>query len=459
MRLKLLIFVEHDVVVRHFLHSGAFAALAARHDCVFVFPERGHPRVAIDVDGLSLGGRTVRLPVAQARLRLWKWLFLADMLRWRPGRHWRWVRRFRRRAVGVKAAALLSLAAQPGLFALFRAWVHRRLAAEPNRALEALLGAERPDLLIHPSVLDGVYINDLVETAGRRQLPLVVIMNSWDNPSTKRAAVGAPDWLLVWGPQTREHARWFMGLPAERAVVFGAAQFDVYRQPPRLDRAAFCRRHAIDPRARVLLYAGASKGTDEFADLVRLDEAIARGALGDLVVVYRPHPWGDGGRGGERILDHPWRHVRLESTMRGYLAAVQAGDRSMSTPDYRDTHDVLSAIDALVSPLSTMLLEAALHGKPALCYLPDDEAGHYRLARSMVHFQELFAEPAFQVARGTGSLVDGVRGLMEEAADPTAAERYRRAAQKFVTTFDRPYAERLADFIEERVPGERRRAA
>ena len=31
-----------------------------------------------------------------------------------------------------------------------------------------------------------------------KKIPLIVIMNSWDNPSTKRAVIGKPDWLLVW---------------------------------------------------------------------------------------------------------------------------------------------------------------------------------------------------------------------------------------------------------------------
>lgn len=440
-------FIEHDIVVRHFLHSNAFAALRQAHDVVFVFPEAGHRRVTTDVGALGLGS-VVRLPEAQARLSDWKQLMLTDMLRWRPGASFRALRRLRRLAVGWKATLLFGALSLPGIYQVYRGVALRRLRQRPNLPMEAFFDRERPDVVVHPSVLDGVFINDLVEACGRRRVPLVVVMNSWDNPSTKKAVLGVPDWLLVWGPQTKAHAVRFMGMAAARIVEFGAAQFDLYRLPPRIDRAEFCRRHDMDPAATLLLYAGSSKETDEFAHLQVLDDAIERGALGKTVVVYRPHPWGDGGRGGARIIDHAWRHVRIESTMRGYLEGVKVGRRGITIPDYRDTHDVLSAIDALVSPLSTIILEAALHGKPALCFLPDEETGHLKMALPLLHFEEFFRSTVFRTVRGNASLLDAVRQLLGEAADPAAAARYREATAFFVRTFEQPYAERLQGFIE-----------
>lgn len=447
-RLKVAVFVEHDIVVRHFLHSGVFAQLAARHDTVFVFPEH-HARVKSDVDSLDLGGRVLRLPVETSRQRLWQQLLLTDTLRWRRDPAFAAVRRVRRLTAGWKAALLFGVLALPGIYRAYRLLVLHQLKRTPNRRLSDLLEHEQPDVLLHPSVLDGVFINDLVQASTSRKLPLVVMMNSWDNPSTKRAVIGLPDWLLVWGPQTKAHALRFMAMPSDRVIEFGAAQFDVYRQPPRLDGPAFRALHDIDPAARILLYAGSSKDTDEFAHLRRLDDAIEGGALGRLAVVYRPHPWGDGGKGGGRIIDHPWRHVRIEATMRGYLEGVKQGRRGITLPDYRDTHDVLSNVDALVSPLSTILLEAALHGKPALCFLPDEDAAHYQMALPLLHFEEFFASDTFRTARGDASLVEAVALLLAEAAEPASAAKYREAAGFFVRDFEEPYAQRICNFVEQ----------
>jgi hypothetical protein len=448
--MKILIFVDHDIMVRHFLHSHVFDELVRQHDVVFVFPEAGHKRITSDLSVLDLGNALRHLPVSTERLKIWQGLMLADNLRWRPGSHFAAMRRLHRNAGGPRAAILYSVLALPGLFQIFRAWSRQRIKARPYQDMDALLDSERPDVLIHPSVLAGVFMNDLIDASRSRSIPLVVIMNSWDNPSTKRAMSGQPDWLLVWGPQTRAHATTYMDMHEERVICFGAAQFDLYRNPPRTGRHEFCRGHDIDPAARILLYAGSSKGTDEYSHLSALDDAIAHGELGHTIVVYRPHPWGDGGKGGNRILEHEWRNVRIEQTMRGYLKRLKAGSPGITIPDYRDTHDLLSSVDALVSPLSTILIEGALHGKPVLCFLPEDgdKTSHYSFALPLTHFDDFFTEPSFLVARGDDSLIPAVRALLNKVGDKDFGQALRIACAHFVSSFDRAYGERLAKFIE-----------
>ena len=449
--MKALIFIEHDIIVRHFVQSRVFADLVGRHEVTFVFPEPGHKRVKLDASRLDLGSPYRHLSVHQERMVIWTRLFQVDQLCWRPGSHFAALRVFQREMIGPKATGLYTILSLPGIYQLFRRWSLSRIGTLPNTELDQLLTEEDPDVIIHPCVLGGVYINDLVAAAKAKRIPLTVIMNSWDNPSTKRAMVGSPDWLLVWGPQSKRHAIEFMGLAPERVVEFGAAQFDVYRGAPRLDREAFCQIHDIDPEVNILLYAGSSKNSDEFAHLVAIERAISEGELGDAIVVYRPHPWGSGGRDGGRILDCAWRHVRIESTMRAYLERVRAGDHSMSFPDYRNTHDVLSSVDALVSPLSTIILEGALHGKPVLCFLPTDEttARHFQLTAPFVHFEDMFNIPEFLVVSRRAELIQGIQALFLRVGDKDFSNRLRRVCTHFVKLFERPYGERFVDFVEQ----------
>lgn len=453
--MKILIFIEHDIIIRHFVHSGVFSELAARHDVKFVFPPRGHRRVQLDVTQQGLCAPHRYLEIDEDRLVLWRKQFLLNQLRWRRGTHFAALRYFRRQAIGLKATAILMPFTLPGLYQLAQRWLASRLAARPNLGMRALVEQERPDAIIHPSVLDGVYINDLTVAARDAKVPLIVIMNSWDNPSTKQAVAGHPDYMLVWGEQTRRHVVQFIGMPGDRVVRFGAAQFDVYRSPPRISREEFCDVHDIAPHARILLYAGSSKETNEFEHLVAIDQAITEGRLGDTVVVYRPHPWGNAGYGGERILGHPWKNVRLESSMRGYLQQISEGKKDASYPDYRQTHDLLSSVDAVVSPLSTILLEAAIHGKPVLCFLPSDEAEavHFKLAAPMIHFEDLYATPEFLKARGRSELLPQLRSLLSLVGDAEFAGRLKQKCSYFVESFDLPYGERLVRFVEGTVLG------
>ena len=136
--------------------------------------------------------------------------------------------------------------------------------------------------------------------------------------------------------------------------------------------------------------------------------------------------------------------------MRGYLECVKASSSGITTPDYRDTHDLLSSVDALVSPLSTIIIEGALHGKPVMCFLPDEEKkdGHYSLALPMTHFEDFFADSRFIVGHGNASFVPGVRALLDKIGDEDVAQALKAACTHFVASFDQPYSERLVYFLE-----------
>jgi hypothetical protein len=354
---------------------------------------------------------------------------------------------------GQKATVLLTLAELPGIRQVFERVVRRQIARLLNLALERLIAETRPAALIHPNELEGLFINDLIEIGEARGIPNVAIMNSWDNPSTKRAIVGLPDWLLVWGSQTSSHAERFMRMPPERVVSFGAAQIDVFLERPRVDRAEFRRRHDADPGLPLILYAGSSKGADEFAQLLALEQVIDARTAPAAAIVYRPHPWGDGGHDGERTLHRCWRHVPVETTMGSYFERVAAGDRRALLPDYRDTHDTLACVDAVISPLSTILIEAAMHGKPVLCQLPVDEpdAAHFCLAEGLPCFRDIIDCPDFMSAEGRQGLLDRFPQLVAAACNPAAGEAARAAARHFVESLAEPWGERLAAFVNDRV--------
>jgi len=448
-RLRVVIFIENDIIYRHFVKSGAFSSLAKEVDLTFVFakPEPGNKRLTTTLDPAEIGAPFELLAIEPRRIFLWRQLFQVSQLVWRPGADWKHLRRITRHLVGRRASQIYSIAALPGLFQLFRWWTQRQLNRLPSTMAE-LIARLKPDVVIHPTVFDGYFINDLVQIGRRLGVPTVAIMNSWDNPSTKRTVVGQPDWVLVWGPQTKAHAVRYMDMRPDRVVEFGAAQFDIFARPPRVTRAEFCRRHGIDPAKRVLLYAGSSKGSDEFRHLCLIEQAIERGELTDLAIVYRPHPWGEGGYKGERLLDHPWRHVAIDNSMRAYLEGVRAGRKAVFLAEYADTHDTLSSVDALVSPLSTIILEGALHGKPVLCFMPEHKEGSsFILQKQLIHFEEMFSNSLIFKAHGEAELIGAVATLMEKAGHTKFTADLRQSCQQFVTSFDRPYAERLSAFV------------
>src|SRR3569833_1895024 len=236
---KLLVFIAHDIICRHIVLNGALDELVRNADIRFGFPDDAR-LVNLVPETLPLGAAFVRLPIDARRQLTWRWLLFASQLRPRRGKHEAAVRRIRWMTLGWKAATLLTLGGLPGGASVLRLIAERRFKRWPNRELAALLDRERPDAIFHPTVLDGVFVNDLVLEGKRRAIPVVFAIKSWGNPSTKQTTVNKPKYQLVWGQQTREHAIRFMTMAEKDVLVFGAAQFDVFAEPARINRTEFC---------------------------------------------------------------------------------------------------------------------------------------------------------------------------------------------------------------------------
>ncbi len=121
----------------------------------------------------------------------------------------------------------------------------------------------------------------------------------------------------------------------------------------------------------------------------------------------------------------------------------------ITLPDYRDTHDLLSVVDVVISPLSTILLEAALHAKPVVVYAPRGPEGSTVLATNlpMLHFADFLAIEQVAFADRIEALVELLPRLVDPLNGPAIGEKLAVAAARFVTPFERPWRERLVDFL------------
>jgi hypothetical protein len=380
------------------------------------------------------------------RSNAWGRLAMLSQLRWRRGEHWLKVRRLRRGQMSRSEAIILSALALPGLISIERRRQRRILGRGRYRGMEDLLDRERPDVVIHPSAFNGVYVNDLVLACRERGIPSIVIMNSWDNPSTKNTVDAHPDRLLVWGRQTAEHARRFMGIAPERIAVMGAAQFDIYTHRPAFDRGAFAASLGVDPNRKTLLY-GASSILGGDHQRLRVIDAWCRGRGADAPqVVYRPYPWRRMEGEIAAILAEPWSHVHIQHSA---LRAKGDGDAGEAA---KERFAALMLADGVISPLSTILLEGMLLERPVLCVYPEREMKlEFTPANApLAHFQEIFRNQDVVMVRSDDEMGRGLDRLMDNLVDARVRESLSVTVRQIVAPFDRPYAERLCAYVEAR---------
>ena len=319
--MKILIFIETDVVVRHFIFSKAFHYLNKVHDVVYVFPDGDKRLGNISLNKLDINGsKRIKLLPNKERLKLWRLRFFVEKLRRKKGVPYNVIRQWRKDfTLGnpVYAKYIYLFFGLPLVFPFFTLVVNFLIKKIPNIELIKILKKEKPDLLIHPSVLQGSYIDDVIFYGKKIKKPVIVIMNSWDNPLTKRSVVNKDYYLLVWGKQTKSHAINYMGLDEKRVIEFGAAQFDSYNNLK--DKFKVDKNIDREQKIKTLLYAGSSKFADEFTHLSNIDEAIKVGNLPKIKVIYRPHPWGKCGYKGERFKNHIFENIIFDPNMKEYI--------------------------------------------------------------------------------------------------------------------------------------------
>jgi hypothetical protein len=240
-----------------------------------------------------------------------------------------------------------------------------------------------------------------------------------------------PDSLLVWGEESRRHAVEHHGFSADRVIVTGAPHLDVYGPEwPVESREQFLWRRGIDPAKRLLLFAGTtiSYWEDEPHQLRALSQAIRNGELKDCVVWYRPHP------------RRAYRDVKALGELEGVFVDDQVirqkttGVSSYSTrpDDLGHYRNLLEACDGIAAAFSTLILEAALLGKPSLVVafgFNDRRPGRLFPHSEFEHSIELLSMPGITLCRSLDELKQGIQRVFSGEFTSVAPALRTRAGQ------------------------------
>lgn len=462
MKKKALVFVDHDLIIRHFIKSNAFRELEEAYEVTYVFNvDESTQKKSLFSNIHTLGlARVLETHISRERMGSWYKLFAASVLRNQRGtKNYYPRKRLMVEISGKLHTAYYVLLSLPGIYPLFRS---RFLAKQGiYQPLRDLILEQKPAIIFHPTILAGHFVNELPVICKSLQIPLVFLMNSWDNPSVKALGMAYPDKLVVWGEQTRQHAVEFMRMREEDVLCFGAAQFQIYREPVSETEVELRIMFKVPNGLPVLLYGGASKGAHESKYLKLLDDLIEQGTIPPCHVIYRPHPWrGELGQGETSFFDLGCRHITMDPFMEPYYRRVTTvGQIGIEMADYTITRRLLQLVTAVISPLSTILLEAVILGKPVLMFFPNSDlhtpAGrHTQNALQMAHFADFWGAPGVNVCQDEHAFPEQCRTLLSQAANPVIRQSLLRHAQYFLVLDGPSYGERvrqLADQLTETV--------
>jgi hypothetical protein len=307
--------------------------------------------------------------------------------------------------------------------------ISRRVAAAleagipSSPELEAFIAETGADVVVaSPMVEFGSTQVDYLKSARALGKATIVAVASWDNLTNKGLVRFVPDRAIVWNEVQRTELAELHGIAADRVVATGAQRFDEwFARSPSTTREELERRAGLDPSQPFILYVCSSSFiTRNEVPFVERWLTAVREALPDVGVMIRPYP---------KHTVH-WRDADL--TRFGNVAVYPLADHEPDAGESRDTFfDSLAHTSAVVGINTSVMLEAAILGKPVLGIVTDEYAGTHV---GTIHFHYLLEENGgfLQVAR---DLDEHVAQLRQALDDP---EHRAEVARGFAESFLRP---------------------
>ena len=279
---------------------------------------------------------------------------------------------------------------------LRRAYLATEAAAFRGREFDELLKRHRPDLIVTGT--PGYYPTDihLLRAAKRLGISTATVMLSWDNLTSKGYMGAVPDHLLTWSDLMADEAVTYHNYPRERIHWCGAAQFDCYHGlRARFDRAAWRRSHGI-PEGRPLIVYGTINPAllpHEINILRQIVGAIQAGSFKNKPYLWiRLHPQvirGFYSRSLEpfRALAGPDVHVEEPKVQSEKLAW------DLPKEDAEHLAQLMAAADIVVTPNSTLSIDAACAGTPIInTFFDGEEPIHSALSARRFMFYTHYAQ-------------------------------------------------------------------
>ncbi|MCM3874276.1 MAG: hypothetical protein ND895_26600 [Pyrinomonadaceae bacterium] len=303
----------------------------------------------------------------------------------------------------------------------------------------------------------------VVAVAKKLGIPLMALIPSWDNLSTKGRLVFKYDGYLVWSEQTkRELHRFYPETTQVPVYVVGAPQFDVFFDDQFYQsREAFCETQGLRLSSPIIVYSlGSPNFLREHHGALYLAERVARGDFGDTQLIVRPHPAKD-----NSDIREQFRCFSPRVIVQG-----QAGDIGTPYSLSQDREQIIEWVntfrhaDVVVNLSSTVTVDAAIFDHPVVNLNYDSEPGqpNQQLVRDInhlwTHFKPIAESGGVWLVNNPEEMVEAVRTYL---LHPELHRKKRRWIAEYVCGhLDGRCGERMAqailDFVDKHTPTQSR---
>lgn len=278
----------------------------------------------------------------------------------------------------------------------------KRLDTSYDQILDKFLNF---DAVFIPSSGYEHHVPAILKKARKYSIFSVLLIDNWDNLSSKSILWEHPDLLACWGQQSIEHAINIQGIPRSKCIAIGTPRFSRYYD---LRDADLLSEYPHD----YILFCGSSVPYGEAQFLQELDAEVYGNPViyGNTRIIYRPHPL----RGGwEQVEMNRLRMTDLDEDLKeSFLSGQIRWNRTNSLPPLERYPSLIQNANVVISGLTSMMLEASIFRKNCIVLAfdePKNLTNPRKIMKEYLHFEGIERLPNLTICTIPKQAIQEVR--------------------------------------------------
>lgn len=311
---------------------------------------------------------------------------------------------------------------------------------------KAFFETYKPDIVFLAHLFDEPEIH-LVREARRRGVKTVGLINSWDKTTARAMIRLLPDTAITFNEIVKKELIRHDEMKSENIFVSGLPQYDIYWNSKPTARKEFFKKIGIDPEKKLIVYApmGRAFSGSDFEVIDCLDNLIKSGKCGpdaELFVRFQPNDFFD----AKELEKRP--NLRYDYPGKRF-GGVRGVDWDMDADDIAHLVDTLGNLSVLVSYASSIVIDAAIFGKPSVnigfelkqAHLADMPTQYYKTD----HYGNVLRTGAVPIAKDAEDLAKKIKAFLDNP-NLYSSERKQLVLEQCQFT-DGKSGERIAQFV------------
>jgi len=285
------------------------------------------------------------------------------------------------------------------------------------------------DLILLPSSAYESAGIDIINSAYKHHIKSIVLIDNWDNASSKSIFWCNPDAYCCWGKQSKDHLRKIQNYKG-RIEVIGTPRFEIHRE-------------LVDKKEAYILFLGTALVFDEEKVLIYLNNLIQKDKLPSRIdkIIYRPHPW----RQAEKITNiSKLENVEIDNDINRLDWNMDGLKRGI--PSNKALKKSIIGAEIVIGGLTSSLIESLLCQRRVIALAHKEKNNILSPSEVLInyeHFKDIDKVHGLHLIKN----LDDIEGLIKKIINQDV-DRNDESIQNIISYTDEKYSQRLKKVVD-----------